>query len=160
MNTAKQINLTAEGMEKLEAELDYLKTVRRKEVSERIKVALSFGDLSENSEYDEAKNEQARVEVKIAEIESKLKHAKVIDTQELDMSVVSLGSKVKVLDLEFNDEMVYTIVGSTEADPKKFKMSDESPVGKALIGKKVGDQVDVEVPAGIFQCKVLEIMRA
>lgn len=160
MNTAKQINLTAEGMEKLEAELDYLKTVRRKEVSERIKVALSFGDLSENSEYDEAKNEQARVEVKIAEIESKLKHAKVIDTQELDMSVVSLGSKVKVLDLEFNDEMVYTIVGSTEADPKKFKISDESPVGKALIGKKVGDQVDVEVPAGIFQCKVLEIMRA
>lgn len=160
MNTAKQINLTAEGMEKLEAELDYLKTVRRKEVSERIKVALSFGDLSENSEYDEAKNEQARVEVKIAEIESKLKHAKVIDTQELDMSVVSLGSKVKVLDLEFNDELVYTIVGSTEADPKKFKISDESPVGKALIGKKVGDQVDVEVPAGIFQCKVLEIMRA
>ena len=147
-------------MEKLEAELDYLKTVRRKEVSERIKVALSFGDLSENSEYDEAKNEQARVEVKIAEIESKLKHAKVIDTQELDMSVVSLGSKVKVLDLEFNDELVYTIVGSTEADPKKFKISDESPVGKALIGKKVGDQVDVEVPAGIFQCKVLEIMRA
>ena len=160
MNTAKQINLTAEGMEKLEAELDYLKTVRRKEVSERIKVALSFGDLSENSEYDEAKNEQARVEVKIAEIESKLKHAKVIDTQELDMSVVSLGSKVKVLDLEFNDELVYTIVGSTEADPKKFKISDESPVGKALIAKKVGDQVDVEVPAGIFQCKVLEIMRA
>jgi len=149
----KKVMLTYEGLEKLENELDYLKTTKRKEVSEKIKQALSFGDLSENSEYDEAKNEQGQVE-------NMLKNAKVIDDDEIDINVVSLGSRVEVLDMEFDEKCVYTIVGSTEADPSKQKISDESPVGKALIGHKVDDVVDAEVPSGVIQFKILAITKA
>jgi len=152
--------LTYEGLEKLENELDYLKTTKRKEVSEKIKQALSFGDLSENSEYDEAKNEQGQVEARIAQLENMLKNAKVIDDDEIDINVVSLGSRVEVLDMEFDEKCVYTIVGSTEADPSKQKISDESPVGKALIGHKVDDVVDAEVPSGVIQFKILAITKA
>ncbi len=156
----KKVMLTYEGLEKLENELDYLKTTKRKEVSEKIKQALSFGDLSENSEYDEAKNEQGQVEARIAQLENMLKNAKVIDDDEIDINVVSLGSRVEVLDMEFDEKCVYTIVGSTEADPSKQKISDESPVGKALIGHKVDDVVDAEVPSGVIQFKILAITKA
>lgn len=154
---AKEIIVTDEGLRKLELELEELKTIKRKEVAEKIKVALSFGDLSENSEYDEAKNEQAFVESRIATLEAMLKVAKVVDESELSTDKVAIGSKVKVLNLTRNTETVYNIVGSTESDPLKGKISDESPIGKALVGSKVGDEVSVEAPAGIINIKVLEI---
>lgn len=158
MVSEKQVILTYEGLQKLEAELENLKTVRRKDVSEKIKVALSFGDLSENSEYDEAKNEQARVEVRIIQLENMLKNVKIIDEDDIDTNVVSLGCKVTVLDVEFNEEIEYTIVGSTEADPMKHKISDESPVGNALLGAKVDDTVEANVPNGAtLQFKILKI---
>jgi transcription elongation factor GreA len=157
MATAKQIVLTYEGLEKLENELEYLKTIKRKEIAEKIKQALAFGDLSENSEYDEAKNEQAQVEVRIVQLENMLKNAKVIDEDDINTDIVSIGSKVKVLDMEFDEEVEYAIVGSTEADPSQYKISDESPVGRALIGQKVGSVVDVEVPAGVIKFKILSI---
>ncbi|HOQ36525.1 MAG TPA: transcription elongation factor GreA [Acetivibrio sp.] len=153
----KEVVLTYEGLQKLEQELENLKTVRRREVAERIKQALSFGDLSENSEYDEAKNEQAYVEGRIVQLENMLKNAKVIDEDEVKTDAVSIGSKVKVFDLEFDEEVEYHIVGSTEADPSKYKISYESPVGKALIGKKKGTMVEVEVPDGVIKFKILEI---
>lgn len=159
MAVAKQVILTCEGLEKLEKELEFLKTVKRREVAEKIKQALSFGDLSENSEYDEAKNEQAQMETRILHVENMLKNAKIIDDDDVSTDVVSLGSKVKVLDVEFDEQVVYTIVGSTEADPAQSKISDESPVGSALLGKKVGDMVDAVVPAGTLQFKILEISR-
>ena len=155
----KQVVLTSEGLEKLENELEYLKTEKRQEVAAKIKVALGFGDLSENSEYDEAKNEQAQVEARIVQLENMLKNAKVIDEDDAQTDVVSLGSKVKVYDVEFDEELTYSIVGSTEADPENDKISDESPVGSALMGKSAGDTVDVEVPAGTIQLKILEISR-
>lgn len=154
---AKEIIVTDEGLRKLELELEELKTIKRKEVAEKIKVALSFGDLSENSEYDEAKNEQAFVESRIATLEAMLKVAKVVDESELSTDKVAIGSKVKVLNLTRNTETVYNIVGSTESDPLKGKISDESPIGKALVGSKVGDEVSVEAPAGTINIKVLEI---
>ncbi|MDR0406118.1 MAG: transcription elongation factor GreA [Clostridiales bacterium] len=157
MPLAKQVVLTYEGLEKLEKELELLKTVRRKETAEKIKQALAFGDLSENSEYDEAKNEQAQMESRIVQIENMLKNAKVIDDDDVSTEVVTLGSKVKVFDVEFDEEAEYVIVGSTEANPAEFKISDESPVGGALIGKKVGDTVEAVVPAGTIQFKVLAI---
>ena len=147
----KQVTLTASGLEKLEEELEYLKTKKRKEVSEKIKVALGFGDLSENSEYDEAKNEQAQVEARIVTLENMLKNAVVIDESEIDLDRVGLGTKVKVLDVEFDEEIEYNIVGSTEADPDQQKISDESPVGKALMGRKVGETVSVETPGGRYR---------
>ncbi|HPC99886.1 MAG TPA: transcription elongation factor GreA [Acetivibrio sp.] len=153
----KEVVLTYEGLQKLEQELENLKTVRRREVAERIKQALSFGDLSENSEYDEAKNEQAYVEGRIVQLENMLKNAKVIDEDEVKTDVVSIGSKVKVLDKEYDEEVEYHIVGSTEADPSKYKISYESPVGKALIGKKKGTLVEVDVPDGTIKFKILEI---
>ncbi|MFZ5989860.1 MAG: transcription elongation factor GreA [Bacillota bacterium] len=153
----KEVVLTYEGLQKLEQELEFLKTVKRREVAERIKQALSFGDISENSEYDEAKNEQAHVEGRIAQLETMLKHAKVIDEDEVKTDVVSVGSKVNVLDMEFNEEVEYYIVGSTEADPSKYKISNESPVGKALLGKKKGTVVEVQVPDGVIKFKVLGI---
>ncbi len=153
----KEVVLTYEGLQKLEQELENLKTVRRREVAERIKQALSFGDLSENSEYDEAKNEQAYVEGRIVQLENMLKNAKVIDEDEVKTDAVSIGSKVKVFDLEFDEEVEYHIGGSTEADPSKYKISYESPVGKALIGKKKGTMVEVEVPDGAIKLKILEI---
>ncbi len=156
----KQIMLTDEGLQKLEDELEYLKTVKRKEVSAKIKEALGFGDLSENAEYDEAKNEQAQVEVRIVQLEKMLKNAKVIDQDDIDLEKVSIGTKVKVLDTEFDEKFEYSIVGSTEADPDKNKISDESPVGKAILGKKVGELVEVSTPAGTsFTLKILEITK-
>lgn len=157
MATNKEVVLTYEGLQKLEQELENLKTVKRREVAERIKQALSFGDISENSEYDEAKNEQAYIEGRIFQLENMLKNAKVIDEEDIQTDVVSIGSKVKVLDMEFDEEVEYYIVGSTEADPSQYKISNESPVGKALIGGKIGDIVEVTVPDGVIKFKILEI---
>ena len=155
---AKQVMLTIEGLQKLEEELEYLKTVKRKEVAEKIKEARGFGDLSENAEYDEAKNEQNQVESRIIELENMLKNAAIIDQDDVDIDKVGLGTRVKVLDTEFDEKFEYSMVGSTEADPDNFKISDESPVGKALMGKKVGDTVEVNTPAGTsFTLKILEI---
>lgn len=157
MAAAKQVILTSEGLEKLEKELEYLKTVKRQEVAAEIKVALGYGDLSENSEYDEAKNKQAQMEIRIAEIEAMLKNAKVIDEADISTETVSVGCTVKVHDVEFDEKIEYSIVGSTEADPSNGKISDESPVGAALLGKAVGDVVDVPAPAGSIELKILEI---
>lgn len=155
----KQVLITDEGLKNLEAELDELKTVKRKEIAEKIKVALSFGDLSENSEYDEAKNEQAIVEARIASIENMLKNAQVINEDELGTEIIHVGSKVKVKDIDFDDICEYKIVGSSEADPVNGKISDESPVGKGLIGHKVGEKIKIETPAGEMSYKILEISK-
>lgn len=157
MAAAKQVILTSEGLEKLEKELEYLKTVKRQEVAAEIKVALGYGDLSENSEYDEAKNKQAQMEIRIVEIEAMLKNAKVIDEAEISTDTVSLGCTVKVRDIEFNEDLEYNIVGSTEADPSNGKISDESPVGAALLGRGIGEEVEVPVPVGTIKMKILEI---
>ena len=155
----KEILLTQEGYDNLEKELEELKTVKRYEISERIKVALGFGDLSENSEYDEAKNAQAANENKIAELEQKLRFAKIIDDSEVDTETVQVGNIVKVLDMEFNEEDEYTIVGTTEVDLSVNKISNESPIAIGLLGKKVGDIAQVDAPAGIIKLKVLEIKK-
>jgi len=154
---AKQVTLTYEGLEKLEKELEHLKTVGRNEVAEKIKEARAFGDLSENSEYDEAKNEQAQMEARIAQIEAMLKNVKLIDEEEIDTDKVSVGCKIKVKDLTFKETVEYTIVGSTEADPFAGKLSDESPVGAAFIGRGVGDKISVETPGGTCEYKILAI---
>ena len=151
--------LTRKGEEKLKAELNELRSVRRREVAEKIKVALSFGDLSENSEYDEAKNEQGLIESRIAEIEATLAHAQVIDDEDISTEKVGIGTTVKILDIEMNQEMEFKIIGTKEADINSGKMSDESPIGAAIMGKKVGDVVDVEAPVGVIQFKVLEIRK-
>ncbi len=158
---AKQqaIMLTDEGLKNYEQELEYLKTVKRKEVAEKIKVALSFGDLSENSEYDEAKNDQAILEARISQIESILKNAKLIDESELTNEHIHIGSKIKVYDYDFEEEAEYQIIGSGEADPFNGKLSDESPVGAALLDRKVGDIVEVETPDGPVKFKILEISK-
>lgn len=153
----KQVKLTENGLKQLEDELEYLKTKKRKEVSEKIKVALGFGDLSENSEYDEAKNEQAHVEARIVSLENMLKNAVIINENERDTSKAGIGATVKLLDIEFDEELTYKIVGSTEADPDNGRLSDESPLGKALIGRSEGESIDVEAPAGIIQYKILQI---
>lgn len=153
----KQIMLTDEGLLKLEQELENLRTKKRKEVAEKIKVARGFGDLSENSEYDAAKEEQAQVEARIVQLENMLKNAKVIDNDDIDLNVVSIGTRVTVYDEEFEEELEYSIVGSTEADPDMFRISDESPVGRALIGRNIGDVVDVETPGGVIKFKILSI---
>ena len=156
----KEIKVTSEGLKNLEDELEYLKTEKRREVSAKIKQALAFGDLSENSEYDEAKNEQGQVEARIIQLEGMLKHVKIIDESSIDTSIVSIGSKVLVHDAEFDEDIEYTIVGSTEADPMKNKISDESPVGEALLGKSEGDVVKVEVPSGdVLEFKILKISK-
>lgn len=157
--SAKEVVLTYEGLKKLEEELEFLRGTKRKEVAERIKQALSFGDISENSEYDEAKNEQAQVEGRIVQLESMLKHARLIDEDEVKTDVVSLGSKVKLFDVEFEEKVEYLIVGSTEANPLKSKISNESPVGAALMGHKVGEIVEVQVPDGAIKFKILEISK-
>lgn len=157
MTNGKEILMTAEGLKKLEEELEDLKVVRRKEVSEKIKQALAFGDLSENSEYDEAKNEQAQVEARIAQIESMLKVARVVEDDAGAADSVGIGKKVKIFDIEFEEEEEYVIVGPTESDPANNKLSYESPVGKALMGKKVGEEISVEAPGGIVKFKILEI---
>jgi len=155
----KQIVLTDEGLKKLENELQELKTVKRKEIASKIKVALSFGDLSENSEYDEAKNEQALIEARIVQLENMLKNVKVLDESELSTDVICIGSKVKIKDIEFNEDIIYQIVGSAETDPENYKISDESPVGHALLSLKVGDIVEVEVPDGVIKFEILEILK-
>lgn len=159
MSQTKKNIMTYEGIKKLEEELEYLKTVRRKEITEKIKVALGYGDLSENSEYDEAKNDQAFNEGRIIQLENMLKNAVVIDESEIPTDKVSVGSIVKVMDYEFDEEVEYAIVGSAEADPMNFKISNESPVGSALLGKKVGDVVEVTVPSGVSKFEILEIRR-
>ena len=155
---AKETVLTSEGLVKLEQELENLKTVRRREVADKIKVAISFGDLSENSEYDEAKNEQAMIEARILQIEAMLKNVKILDVGELDTEVVNVGSKVHVLDVEFDEDETFHIVGSTEANADAGKISDESPVGKGLLGHRVGDIVAIPVPNGTVNYKILDIM--
>lgn len=159
MALMKEIKLTKEGLEKLELELDNLKTVRRKEVSEKIKVALSFGDLSENSEYDEAKNEQAMVEARINEIESILKNVTVVNDDDISTDTVSIGTTVTVKCLKNDKVATYKIVGSTEASPLEKKISDESPVGKAVLGHKCGEVVEAEAPSGIIEYEIMEITK-
>ena len=159
MEDKKEILLTQEGYQKLEDEVEFLKTVRRREVAERIKVAISFGDLSENAEYDEAKNEQAQVEERIMKLENMIRKAVIIDESQIDLNVVTIGSIVKVNDVEFDEEVEYTIVGSAEADPYEGKISNESPVGKALLGRTIGDVVEVQVPDGVAKFEILEIRR-
>ena len=156
---AKEYKLSAERFEALKEELNYLKTVREREVADQIKEARSFGDLSENSEYDEAKNEQGKLYSRIAEVEEILANCVVIEEQDQDPNTVRLGSRIKVRDLEFEEDSEYEIVGSQEADPMNGRISEDSPFGKALLGKAVGDQVVVEAPAGIIQYKVLELIK-
>lgn len=156
---AKQIVITESGLAKLKEELDFLKSVKRKEAAENVGIARSFGDLSENSEYDEAKNEQAKVEAQIAELEETLKHVTVISDSEIQTDSVRPGVTVGVLDMEYDEEDEFTIVSSHEVDPAARKISDQSPIGKALIGTKVGDIVTVEVPDGTAKFKILKITR-
>ncbi|MBQ8572492.1 MAG: transcription elongation factor GreA [Ruminococcus sp.] len=156
---AKSVMLTAEGLKQLEEELDLLKGEKRKEIAEKIKVARSYGDLSENSEYDDAKNEQAILEARIATIEATLKVAVVIDENEITDQTVHVGSLVKVENISMGREFEYRIIGSNESNPKENKISDESPVGRALLGKKVGDMVEVEVPAGLMTFKILGVSK-
>jgi transcription elongation factor GreA len=156
---AKQVLLTREGLENLKKELDDLKTIKRKEIAEKIKVALSFGDLSENSEYDEAKNEQAILESRIATVENMLQDYKIIDESELSTEVVHVGSIVKIHDKKYKETVSYKIVGSNEANPMKGKISDESPLGMSLLGLSVGDEVNVETPNGNIPYKLLDIAK-
>ncbi len=151
--------LTHEGYKKLNDELEYLKTVKRKEVAEKLKEARGFGDLSENSEYDEAKNEQAEVEARISKLDEILKDAEVVNEDEIDTNSVSIGVKVKVFDYKFDEEIEYTLVGSSEADPFENKVSIDSPIGQKLEKTKVGEEVTVESPGGEYKLKVLEIHR-
>ena len=153
----KEVFLTREGLTKLEDELEHLKAVKRREVAERIKEAISFGDLSENSEYEESKNEQAFIEGRIITLEKMLRNARVISEEDMQHGVVTVGSTVKLKDLEFDDIVNYTIVGSAESDPANNKISNESPVGQALLGKTKGAVVEVTVPAGVLQYEILDI---
>ena len=159
MEDKKEILLTQEGYQKLEDEVEFLKTVRRREVAERIKIAISFGDISENAEYDEAKNEQAQLEERIMKLENMIRKAVIIDESKIDSNIVTIGSIVTVNDMEFEEEVEYTIVGSAEADPYEGKISNESPVGRALLGRTIGDVVDVQVPDGVVKFEILEIRR-
>ena len=156
---AKKVLLTAEGLKKLQDELDNLKNVRRKENTAALKVAKSFGDLSENSEYDEAKNEQAEIEARISEIENMLKNAEIIDEDDVATDIVSIGAKITVKDVEDGEISDYLIVGSTEADPMKGKISDESPLGTALLGHKIGETVTVEAPMGKLEYEIVNISK-
>lgn len=154
-----EVILTQEGYDKLEEELNFLKTEKRTEIAERIKIARGFGDLSENSEYDEAKTAQSENEQKILELEAKIRNAKVIDSKEIDTKTVQIGNLVKLLDIEFDEEVEYTIVGSTEVNLAENKISNESPIGKALLGRKKGETVEVDAPAGTIQFKILAIKK-
>jgi transcription elongation factor GreA len=153
----KEVILTREGLEKLEKELEELKTTRRREVAARIKQAIEFGDISENSEYEDAKNEQAFIEGRILTLEQMLRNARVIDDERAGTDEVTLGSTVLLKDLEYGDEVEYTIVGSVEADPGAHKISNESPVGKAILGQRKGSIVEVSVPAGLLKYQILDI---
>ena len=154
-----EILLTKEGYDKIVEELDKLVTVRRKEVAERIKEAISYGDISENSEYDSAKNEQAELEDRINKLENMIRKAKIIDDSEISRDRVSVGLKVKVREKDSGEETEYSIVGSTEADPFEGKISNESALGAALLGKKKGDEIEIQVPDGIFFYEILDIYK-
>lgn len=151
---------TKQGYQDLVDELKYLKLTRREEIKEQIAVARGFGDLSENAEYDEARNEQAKVEARIQELEALIENAEIIDESNMDVRAISLGSVVKLYDEDFEEEITYSIVGSNQADPLDQKISDQSPIGRALMGKKAGDRVTVTAPAGELHFKVLEVARA
>ena len=151
---------TKQGYQDLVDELKYLKLTRREEIKEQIAVARGFGDLSENAEYDEARNEQAKVEARIQELEALIENAEIIDESNMDVRAISLGSVVKLYDEDFEEEITYSIVGSNQADPLEQKISDQSPIGRALMGKKAGDKVTVTAPAGELHFKVLEVARA
>lgn len=155
----KQTILTQEGLSKLEEELEYLKSVKRRDIADKIKVALSFGDLAENSEYDEAKNEQAIVEARIAEIEATLMNVVLLDAESLTTEHIQIGNKIKLKNVATGAVLSLQVVGSKEVDMKVGKLSDESPVGKACMGHKVGDIVDAEAPAGVTQYEILEISK-
>ena len=159
MAQIKQITVSSEGLKKLKEELEYLRTTKRKEVAENIKTARSFGDLSENSEYDEAKDEQGKVEKRIADIEEMLKNIRVVDNNDVKTDTASVGSKVKVFYVDDNEEAEYTIVGPTEADPLAGKISDDSPVGSAILGKKTDDEFIVETPGGNVKMRIISISR-
>lgn len=152
-----EIYITKEGKKEKEERLEYLKNVRRPEVLEKLKVAREYGDLSENSEYDAARNEQGRVESEIQMIEETLRQAIIVDSNKTNKDVVHVGSTVKVLDLEFNEEMVYKIVGTIESDPDRGYISNESPIGKALMGKKKGETVEIKTPGGSFKVKITSV---
>lgn len=154
---AKEYKITSARLKELEAELNYLKTTREKEVAELIKEARSFGDLSENSEYDEAKNEQAKLYGRIAEVENILANAVIIEENDDPADKVCLGCRVRVLDLEMEEEEEYAIVGSQEADPMNYRISDDSPFGRAMVGKGVGDVVEVEAPVGVLRFRILHV---
>jgi transcription elongation factor GreA len=156
----KEVILTREGYEKLKQEIELLSTEKRREVADRIRVAREFGDISENAEYDDAKNEQAMLEHKIAQLEERLSNARVIQKRDVDLSVVSVGAKVRLRDVDAKETVEYTIVGSAEANPAEQKLSNESPVGKAIIGKKKGETVEVSAPRGSLKYKILDIKAA
>ena len=151
---------TKQGYQDLVDELKYLKLTRREEIKEQIAVARGFGDLSENAEYDEARNEQAKVEARIQELEALIENAEIIDESNMDVRAISLGSVVKLYDEDFEEEITYSIVGSNQADPLEQKISDQSPIGRALMGKKAGERVTVLAPAGEINFRVLEVTRA
>ena len=151
--------ISRDGFEKLEKDLEYLITVKRAEVAEKLKEARSFGDLSENAEYDEAKNEQGILEAKIAELEAYIANADVVEDDEISVDKIGVGSKIKLKDLEDGEIEVLTIVGSTETDPANGKISDESPIGRATINKQVGDIIEVEAPVGVIKFEILEISK-
>lgn len=157
--TEKEVLLTIDGLNKLEEELEHLKTVKRREVAERIKVAISYGDISENSEYEDAKNEQAFIEGRIITLEKMLRNAKLIKDEEVDVKKVSVGSIVSLKDLEYGDTLEYQIVGSAESNPSENKISNESPLGKALLGMAKGKTIEVTAPAGVIQYKILKISK-
>lgn len=157
MAEEKKIILTSDGLKKLEEELENLKVVRRAEVAVKIKEARAQGDLSENAEYDAAKEEQAEIESRIVVIEKMLRNVEVIEESDLNQNKINLGNTIKLYDAEFEEEVVYTLVGSAEADPQQGRISNESPLGIALIGHEVGDEVDVDAPDGVIKFKVLEI---
>ncbi len=159
MDEKKEVILTQEGYDKLEEELNFLRTEKRAEIADRIKVALGFGDLSENSEYDEAKTAQAENETRIVELEDKLRHAKIIDQKDINTETVQVGNIVKVLDMEFDEKIEYQIVGSTEVNLAENKISNESPLGAALLGAKKNKIVEVNAPAGIMKYKILSIKK-
>ncbi len=156
----KEVILTAEGYEKLKEEIELLRTDKRREIAERIRVAREFGDIAENAEYDDAKNEQAMLEHKIMLLEERLLHTRVIDAGDVDTSVVSIGSKVRLKDMDANETVEYHIVGSAEANPAEHKLSNESPVGRAIIGRKKGEVVEVTAPRGALKFKILDIKAA
>ena len=159
MSKAKQMLYTQEGYQALVDELEYLKGTKRQQVKEDIATARSFGDLSENSEYDEARNEQAKNEARIKELEELVENAVILDESNIDTSVVSLGSTVKVKNIDIGAEFTYDLVGSNESNPMEFKISDQSPIGAALMGKKAGDKVEVSTPGGVVRLEVVEVSR-